>query len=328
MKPIELDLNLLPIVVALCEERSVSRAAERLGVSQPTLSGALARLRAALNDELFIRSGGAMVPTPRALALLQPVRELLARVHEDILAPADFVPAQLQGTVTVALSDVGELVFLPRLMEALRAEAPQATLQSVNLPHQALEDALESGQVDLALGYFPDLAGTNVFQQRLFDHHFVCLIRAGHPHATGERLSIAQFMAMDHAVVRAPGRSQEVFERFLKDQRISRKVVLTTPHFLSIAAIVARSDLLVTVPHALGVTFGRSEHGLKAVAPPFEAPPIELRQHWHRKFHQAPRTMWLRALAARLFNDASDEYGRAGGAAAAAPAKAALPRSA
>lgn len=308
MKRTDLDLNLLNIVVALYEERSVSRAAERLGVSQPTLSGSLARLRESLNDDLFIRSGGAMEPTQRTLLLLPPIREMLALVQQDILASSDFAPGRLHDTVTVALSDVGEMVFLPRLLEALRSQAPRATLQSVNLPHQGLEDALESGAVDLALGYFPDLASANIFQQRLLSHHFVCLIRAGHPHAAGSQLTPSQFLEMEHAVVRAPGRSQEIFEQFLKDRRIQRKVVLTTPHFLSIAAIVARSDLLVTVPHAMGVAFGKPEHGLKAMAPPFDPPRIELRQHWHRKFHKAARTIWLRELVATLFNDACDEY--------------------
>ncbi len=308
MKRFDLDLNLLAIVVALYEQRSVSRAAERLGMSQPALSGALARLREHLGDALFIRSGGAMEPTQRTLALLGPIREMLALVRDEILASADFVPERIHDTLAVALSDVGEIVFLPRLLEALRLQAPRATLQSVNLPHTALEDALEAGTVDLALGYFPDLASANIFQQRLFSHHFVCLIRAGHAFAAGARLSEDQFLAMEHAVVRSPGRSQEIFEQFLKDRRIERKVVLTTPNFLSIPAIVARSDLLVTVPHALGAAFARAELGLKAMAPPFDAPAIELRQHWHRKFHQAGRTVWLRQLVAGLFNDASDEY--------------------
>jgi DNA-binding transcriptional LysR family regulator len=313
MKRIDVDLNLLPIVVALYEERSVSRAAERLGVSQPTLSGSLAKLRESFNDALFIRSGGAMEPTERTLALLQPIRDMLALVHRDILTSSDFSPERLADTVTVALSDVGEMVFLPRLMEALRAQAPHADLQSVNLPHSVLEDALEAGSVDLAVGYFPDLTSANVFQQRLLSHHFVCLIRAGHTFAAGSRLTEAQFLAMEHAVVRAPGRSQEIFEQFLRQQRIRRKVVLTTPNFLSIPSIVARCDLLATVPHAMGVAFGKAEYGLKAIDTPFDPPRIMLRQHWHRKFHKAARTIWLRELVAKLFNDASDEYRRNAG---------------
>jgi DNA-binding transcriptional LysR family regulator len=308
MKRIDVDLNLLPYLVVLHEERSVSRAAERLGVSQPTLSSALARLRESLDDALFIRSGNTMEPTQRMLSLLRPIQDMLALVQDDILAGSAFSPESLEGTVTVALSDVGEVVFLPLMMDALRAKAPRVALQSVNLPHHALEDAMESGDVDLAVGYFPDLTSANIFQQRLLSHHFVCLIRAGHPFAAGPRLSEAQFLEAEHAVVRAPGRSQEIFEQFLKDRRLQRKVVLTTPHFLSIPSIVARSDLVVTVPHAVAMAFGKPEYGLKTIQPPFDSPAIELRQHWHRKYHKAARTIWLRELVAVLFNDEADEW--------------------
>ena len=303
-----LDLNLLHIVLALHEERSVSRAAERLGVSQSTLSGALAKLRASLNDPLFIRSGGEMRATDKALALLGPIRAMLTTVREDILADGDFSPGGQDGTVTLALSDVGEVVFLPRLMEALRVEAPRLTLRSVDLPHEELEEALESARVDLAIGYFPDLARANIVQQLLMRHHDVCLLRLDHPMATGDTLTRDQFLELEHAVVRPRGRSQEIFEQHLKQQRIDRKVVLTTPHFMSIPPIIARSDLVATVPHAIGRVYGRPEHGLKAVRPPFQPPATELRQHWHRKFNKAPRTVWLRRIVASLFNEEQDEW--------------------
>ena len=186
-----LDLNLLHIIVALHEERSVSRAAERLGVSQPTLSGALAKLRESLDAPLFVRAGGAMQPTEKALAMLKPIREMLTLVHDDILATSRFAPATVSTPISVALSDVGEMVFMPKLLEAVRAQAPQATLRSVDLPHSALPEALESGQVDLAIGYYPDLARANIYQQRLMRHHFVCLLRAGHPLASRSRLTLA-----------------------------------------------------------------------------------------------------------------------------------------
>jgi len=303
-----LDLNLLHIVLALHEERSVSRAAERLGVGQSTLSGSLAKLRRALNDPLFIRTGGEMRATDKALSMIDPIRAMLSSVRDDILAGEDFDPATLAGTVNFALSDVGEVVFLPRLMEALRAEAPQVHVQSVDLPHEQLEAALESGQVDLAIGFFPDLTRANIVQQLLLRHHDVCLLRIDHPMATGDSLTRAQFLALEHAVVRPQGRSHEIFEQHLKQQRIARKVVLTTPHFMSIPPIIARSDLVATVPHAIGRVYGRAEHGLKAVRPPFKPPATELRQHWHRRFNKAPRTVWLRRIVANLFNDEADEW--------------------
>jgi DNA-binding transcriptional LysR family regulator len=308
MKRMDVDLNLLPILLVLLDERSVSRTAERLDLSQPSVSAALGKLRESMNDALFIRSGGSMEPTSRMLSLVQPIRDMVALVERDIVAAIEFVPERIEGCITVALSDVGEMVFLPRLLDAVRSRAPRASLQTVNIPHSALEDALESGAVDLAVGYFPDLASANIFQQRLFDHHFECLLRAGHPCASTDRLSEAQFLGMEHAVVRAPGRSQEIFEQFLKDKRVQRRVVLTTPNFLSIPSFLARTDLVVTVPHAVALTFGKPEYGLKAIRPPFDPPAIELKQHWHRKYHKAPRTVWLRELVSSLFNDETDEW--------------------
>lgn len=306
-----LDLNLLPILLALHEERSVSRAAARLGMTQPALSGALAKLRRMLGDPLFIRADGAMAPTPRALALVDPVQAVLGTVRDRILAPQAFAPERLEDTITVALSDVGEMVFLPRLLDALRKQAPRAALRSVNLPHDALDGALGAGEVDLAVGYFPDLGGSNIFQQRLMLHRFVCLVRSGHPvadTAPGSRIPPERFLQLEHAVVRAPGRSMELFEAFLRARRIERRVALVTPHFLSIPTIIARSDLLVTVPHAIGIAYGRAEFGLKALEPPFDLPPIELKQHWHRRMHEAPRNAWLRGLVARLFSQDKDEW--------------------
>ncbi len=304
----DIDLNLLPIVVALYEERSVSRAAERLGMTQPGLSTALARLRLALGDPLFIRVGGAMHPTDKTLSILEPIRSMVGLVRDQILEPAAFDPARASGPVTVALSDVGEIVFLPQLLETVRRQAPGVWLRSVSQPHDRVGEALASGAVDLAVGYFPDLGGANIFRQQLLSHHFVCLLRAGHPMAVGPALAREAFLQLEHAVVRAPGRSQEVFEQFLKDRRIERKVALTTPHFLSLPAIIARSDLVVTVPHAVGMAFARPEFGLVALDPPFDVPRIELRQHWHRTYHHAPRTVWLRGLVAALFNEDRDEW--------------------
>lgn len=307
-RPAPLDLNLLHIVLALHEERSVSRAAERLGMSQSTLSGALAKLRASLNDPLFIRAGGEMRATDKALALLGPIQSMLATVRDDILAEGEFSPAGQTGTITIALSDAGEVVFLPRLLEAVRAEAPGVAIRSEDIPHEELEAALESARVDLAIGYFPDLARANIVQQLLMRHHDVCLLRADHPMAAGDTLTRAQFLELEHAVVRPRGRSQEIFEQHLKQQRIERKVVLTTPHFMSIPAIIARSDLVATVPHAIGMVYARPEHGLKAVRAPFQPAPTELRQHWHRKFNKSPRTLWLRRIVAGLFNEEQDEW--------------------
>jgi DNA-binding transcriptional LysR family regulator len=307
MSETNLDLNLIPYLVAMEDTRNVSRAAEQLGVSQPRVSTALGRLREYFDDPLFVRTSKGMEPTPRALAILPAARDALLRIEKGMLDVQDFDPATSIHTFSIALSDVGEIVFLPRLLQLFAERAPFANLRSVTLSPSQVERGLESGDVDLAVGYFPDLSGNNFFQQRLFTHRFICLMRTGHPLSKAP-LTLAQYVASGHAVVRAEGRSQEVLEQYLEKKRIKRRAVLETPHFMSLPFILARTDLLATVPHAIGFAYVSEHASITLVEPPLPLPHFDLRQHWHRKFHNDPRASWLRGVVAQLFNDAMDEW--------------------
>jgi DNA-binding transcriptional LysR family regulator len=296
----QLDLNLLYTLVALGERRSVSRAALQLGKSQPAVSLALNRLRTFFQDPLFVRSGNSMQPTPRAVGLIQSARSVLARVGADIVAATAFDPKATSEPVSLALSDVGEMVFLPAILRELRVLMPNAPVRSVSRPPEEVAKDLESGAIDLAIGYFPDLKKRNFYQQALFSDTFASLVRSEHPVAQG-KLNLRQYLQLEHAVVRAESRSEEVIERYLARKRIRRRVALTTPHFASVPMIVAQSDLIVTIPQPLARYFSTVSADLRVVGMPFEPPRIVLKQFWHRKFHEDPRNRWLRALVFRLF---------------------------
>lgn len=302
-----LDLNLLPIAVALHEHRNVSRAARALGMSQPAVSAALAKLRRVFDDPLYVKTSRGMEPTPRAEALIAPTLEALNKLKKDVFADVSFKPETTRDTFTLALSDVGEMVFLPKILETLTKVAPHASIRSVAPLLTELEQGLERGEIDLAIGYFPDLKRGNIFQKRLVTHTYVCLLRANHP-IRGHELTLKQFLALNHAVVRSESRGQEVFENFLTKKRIHRRVVLRTPHFTSVPMIVARSDLVVTVPYPLGMYFASLAANVKIVKPGLTIPSIDLKQYWHRRFHQDPKNRWLRGLVAELFNDDNDEW--------------------
>ena len=302
-----LDLNLLAVAVALLDEGSVTKAATRLGLSQPSVSAALGKLRAHFGEPLFVRSTDGMAPTPRGAEVAAAARDILRQVDATLRPEQPFEPARRHRAFTFALSDVGEMVFLPRLVRALATASPDTPVQSVSLRPAALVDGLDSGDVDLAIGYFPDLKRSDFFQQRLFTHHFVCLLRADHP-IQGSTLTTADFLALQHVVVHSEGRSQEIFESFLEARGLARRIAVFTPHFLSLRSLIAGSDLVATVPHALGVEYGTPAFGLKTMAPPFASPRIELRQHWHRKVHKDPRNVWLRKLVSGLFNAETDEW--------------------
>lgn len=302
----EYDLNLLRVLAALAQTRRVTAAAELLGMTQPGVSNALRRLRVAYDDPLFVRTASGMEPTSRAVPLIDGAREILELYAARMGPHPEFSPRSSETEFCFALSDIGEMVFLPRILQHLRTHAPRATVRSVSLAPDALARALEEGSVDLALGYFPDLRGAGFFQQKLFSHGFVCLVRSDHPVAD-KRLTARRFLGLEHAVVQAEGRSQEVFEQFLRRKRIQRRVVLHVPHFMSIPMVIARSDLIVTVPLAVGTAFA-STGQLRLVDPPFTLPRFDLKQHWHRRVHKDARHRWLRAQIALLFNENTDEW--------------------
>lgn len=296
----ELDLNLLRVLVALDERRSVSGAAAAIGRSQPAVSVALGKLREFFGDRLFVRSGNRMEPTPRAAGLIDSARGVLARIGAEIVATQGFDAAKSQRTACIALSDVGEMVMLPGILREMRRRMPKAAIRSVSLPAEEVAHGLESGAIDLAIGYFPDLQKRNFYQQALFTDTFASLLRSKHP-IGARKLGIRQYLGLEHVVVRAESRSEEVMERYLARRRLRRRVVLTTPHFASAPMIVAQSDLIVTVPLPLARYFVSVTANLRIVGLPFEPPRIALRQFWHRRFHEDGRNRWLRALMCELF---------------------------
>jgi DNA-binding transcriptional LysR family regulator len=295
-----LDLNLLHVLVALGDERSVSAAARRIGKSQPSVSAALGQLRSFFTDELLVRSGNRMQPTPRGAGLIEAARLVLAQVNTTILSSSAFEPAATAQTINLALSDVGEVVFLPKILAEIRRRAPAAPVRSVSLPAAEVARGLEDGAIDVAIGYFPDLERSNFLRQGLFVDSFASLLRVDHP-MTARRLTLRQYLQMDHAVVRAETRTEEVIERFLTRMKIHRNVVLTTPHFASVPIVVAQSDLIVTIPEPLARYFCSVSAQLRMVELPFRPPRIKLKQFWHRKFQQDERNRWLRTLVSQLF---------------------------
>ena len=291
-----LDLNLLRVLDAMLQTRQVTDAGITLNLSQPAMSAALSKLRKTFGDPMFVRTAHGMQPTPLALQMAAAVREILVRA--EVLHRSSFEPARTERTFTLSLSDAGEMVFLPRLLRPLRERAPGASVLSVTLPPKELEQAMEAGDIDLAVGYFPDLAKAGFFQQRLFANPYVCIMRPKHP--IGNKLRLKDFLSASHAVVHPEGRSEEVFERALQARRLSRRVVLRIPHFMSVPFIIMESDLIVTVPLPVGRSFAKMIE-LRMLPLPIRLPNVDLKQHWHARFHRDPVNQWLRGLIHDVF---------------------------
>lgn len=315
----DVDLNLLVTLDCLLRCRSVSRAAQALGASQPAVSYALKRLRALFEDPLFVRHARGLDPTPRAEALGRALQPVLDRIRTEVLAKPSFDPAQARRTLALHMIDVGELVFLPALLGRLRAQAPGVDVRTVTVAPGELVEALRSGEVDLAIGRFADLRDASLVRQRLFSHSFVCVVRDDHPQA-GSRLTRRQFEQADHAVIDSESRSNAIFEQALATHGLARRVALRMPHHLAVPAVVIDSGLVVTVPYAVGAAFARMA-AVRILQPPFESPLVDVHQWWHARFGRDPFNRWVRETVAGLFGEPSAgsrraRGGRGGGAAA------------
>lgn len=297
----DVDLNLLVVFDALLKARSVSGAARALKMSQPATSFALNRLRKMFGEPLFVRTARGIHPTPYAESLGMPLETILDRIRADLLQQPTFDPATEQRSITFNMQDIGELVFLPRILDRLNTIAPGLQVRTVNLPPPLLEPALRSGEVDIALGHFPDLDGAALFQQRLFSHSFVCIVRADHPTIKDE-MSRRQFLEGLHAVVHPAGHMSDSLETELQTQGLTRRVSVRIEHFLAVPTILSQSNLIFTVPYAIGAELAKLAD-IKLVRPPFKAKPRIVKQHWHARFQHDAANRWLRTLVAELFMD-------------------------
>jgi len=293
----DLDLNLLRAFDAVLRDGSVTAAAGRLGLSQPAMSNALARLRRLLGDPLFMRTPGGMRPTPFAQQLAAPVQQALDLIRASLSQRAGFDPRTSDRIFRLQLTDVGEIAFLPPLLERLQREAPRVRVETQHLPQDEVSDALASGEVDLAVGFLPELS-QGVVQRHLFRDRYVCLVRADHPRIRS-RLTLAQFLAATHVLVSSRGSAHEIVEQTLRNQGVVRRIALRVPHFTVVPMILARTDHMVIVPEGLvrAITpFGR----FKALKPPVDIPALDVKVHWHERFDHDPGIAWLARVLVEL----------------------------
>jgi DNA-binding transcriptional LysR family regulator len=294
----ELELNLLVVFDQLLVERRVSKVAENLGLTQPAVSNSLARLRRLFDDELFLRTPNGMQPTPHAEQLAESVSQALALIHSGINRRSSFEPARVQRSMTIGMTDIGEIYFLPALIERLRREAPGIALSTVRNTAVNLKEAMEAGQVDLAIGLLPQLKA-GFFQRRLFQQSYVCLMRKGHK-LDKKKISLAEFRSVEHLVVVAAGTGHGKVDELLRRRGIVRAVRLTVPHFVSVGHILQRTDLVATVPQRLADRL-IEPFGLVQVPHPARLPQVAIHVFWHAKVHRAPANQWLRGLVFELF---------------------------
>lgn len=284
-----LDLNLLLHLHVLLDERHVSRAAARLGSSQPAMSRSLARLRGHFDDPLLVRTGNLLVPTERAKTLA-PILEQLLRDIDHLTHGTRFEPAEAKGAIRLSAPDVVSYMLLPTLLERVRAAAPRLDLEVVQWQSD-WRQPLERGEIDLTVG-FPRGDEPGLYARALFEQDWAVLLRRGHP-ALRRRWSPEVYAELSHVLVTAAGRAGSVVDEALAARGLSRRIQLRVSYPLLAPLLAEESDLAVTTPRLLAVRLA-AHGGLVVKRPPLPIPPVRVPMVWHERSQHDARHRWFR----------------------------------
>lgn len=293
----KLDVDWLGVFVEIYQTRSVSRAAERLGIAQASASIALNKLRQHFDDRLFSRTSLGMEPTPRAQTIFPEIQEALRHIEKARGTQGAFSPFEATRVFRIAMTDISEIVLLPKLINHLQQTAPGLVVEAEKFS-SASRQRLESGDVDLAIGFTPDLEA-GFYQQALFTQSFACLASNTHPRIQGG-VDRHAFSHEGHIVVSTSGTGHSIVDKVLAQHRIERRAVLRVPSFLGVARIVAQTELLVIVPRQLGSAFALQEK-IQVLETPVPMPQYKVKQHWHERFNSDPGNCWLRKTMVALY---------------------------
>lgn len=295
----DLDLNLLRLFAEVYRAGSVSRAAERLGLTQPAVSHGLTRLRLLVKDPLFTRAPGGVRPTPRAVALAEAVQDALDALEGALGRTSVFDPSTSRHVFRLHMSDIGEGRFLPELMAWLHAQAPGVRVATQPVPHAALAESLDAGAIDFAFGFLPQVRETR--RVELLHDRYVVLMRAGHPMVPSLRKlrGVAQLRALqqlDFVAVRAHADTLRILQRTGLQERLR----LTTEHFMVLPSIVQATNLCGVMPRNIARGFVQAG-GCTVLEPPFEGADFTVSLHWSHRFEADPAHRWFREVAVKLF---------------------------
>lgn len=288
------NLNLLAAFDALLRERSVTRAAAKMGVTQSAMSDSLAQLRRLFDDSLFFRTPHGILPTPRALQLAEPIRQGLA-LFDRALTPVHFEPLVAKHTFVLAASDYVEFVLLPPLLQRLAREAPGVRVEVRPWGLHEIPSALARGEIHLMIGFYAQLPPHHA-ETLLFDEEYVGIARKGHP-SLGRKPTLDTWLAQKHVLVSQQGDSPGSVDRALSARKRSRTVSVRVSHFLLVPVLVAQTDMVAAVSARVATAFAE-QLGLRTFAPPIKLPTSRIGQVWHEQLEHDPAQRWFRALIA------------------------------
>jgi DNA-binding transcriptional LysR family regulator len=300
LEPKDIDLNLLVVFHELFHEQHVSKVAHKLHLSQSAVSNALARLRKTFDDELFVRTAKGMQATPLALQLAEPIANALLQVSQALNQQTYFDASTSTRHFKIAMTDVGEMYFLPRLIQTLQHSAPHVRLSTLRISSTDIKQAMESGGIDLAIAAFDEIS-ESLYQKRLFKQDYVTLYRQGHPFA-GPNMSKDAYLNAQHLIVDSRESPYDKINACLSEAGISTHAHYSVPHFSAVPTILSQTDLLVTVPEKLAQSAAQI-FALASMKPKIKMPQLQTNIFWHKRFHQDPGNTWLRGLLAEFFSE-------------------------
>lgn len=291
-RPRRVDLNLFRVFDAIYQEGSLTRAGEVLHLTQPAVSNALSRLRAAYDDPLFVRTAAGMVPTPAAETIVADIRGAL-QLLDDTLQPGEaFDPRRARRRFRLSAGDQTAAMLAPRLLRLIAASDAGVELEILPLKREAAVHELASGQIDFALDAIP-LADPQLLSMKVLEDEMVCAVRQGHP-LVGRRLTLAQYLALSHVHASSRRQGPGLTDLALKRLGKQRRIALRLPHHLALPHIVAATELAASMPRSLAVA-----HGLRALTLPFATPPAEIYAFWHKSANLDRGNQWFREILAR-----------------------------
>jgi DNA-binding transcriptional LysR family regulator len=294
------DLNLLYAFEALWRDRSVTGAADNLGLTQAAVSSALKRMRIETGDKMFTLVGRRMEPTPHAIGISHQLLDALAMIRKTASGEAHFDPATSRRLFTVRTRDIGEAVCFPQILRQLGETAPQIRLRTVFKPIEETLSGLASGRMDFALGFLPSLE-TGIHRRVFLTQHYVCVMRKGHPLADQE-LTEDIFGSQQHLLVEYSGSGHQVLERALVDAGARNQIKVRLPQYLSAPHFVIASDLLWCAPTLLAETLAM--HFPLLIKPlPKMLPKFEIALYWHDRYHRDPANKWFREFIVDQFKE-------------------------
>jgi len=296
----KIDVNLLYLFKLLYEYRNIKKVSELLDISQSAISHSMKRLRLCLGDQLFYRTSSGLTPTPYAEEISKTIVTCFDSIQQSINSNLNFDPLKSKRVFNVSMTDVGEILFLPKLISHLATVAPDISIEIVRCSSQNIQKEMELGNVDIAIGLLPEL-NTGFYQRRLFTQKYKLMLRKEHP-LLSEKITQDSILNYKHISISSKDTGHSIIEKYLQNNHINRVVASKLTHFIAVPYILCVSDFIATVPEKLDEMTG-THFDVITIDHPLQLPEIQINIFWHARLHEDSANKWLRGLIFDLFSE-------------------------